>query len=388
MMVSTLFVLTVSAAALWLYLLLGRGGFWRADQRLAALRDELRLWPAVVAVVPARNEAALLARTLRSLRRQAYEGGLTVVLVDDQSEDATASVVREVATGPGHPIDLVSGQVPPPGWAGKVWAMAQGVNRAREIAPAARYLWFTDADIEHDSDLLARLVQQAECDRIDLVSTMVMLHCRGFWERLLVPAFVFFFQKLYPFPYVNSPAKSVAAAAGGSMLVRRAALDAEGGLAAIRGALIDDCALGALLKRHGRIWLGLTDSSRSLRAYGLGGVWATVTRTAFTELDHSLLRLLGAAAGMALLYLVPVAGIFLGFLYAQPAATACAALGWIGMTVAYRPTLRLYGQPPLLGLLLPLAAALYLLMTLDSARKWRPTMGRAPRWSSSTDWPT
>jgi hopene-associated glycosyltransferase HpnB len=388
MMVSTLFVLTVSAAALWLYLLLGRGGFWRADQRLAALRDELRLWPAVVAVVPARNEAALLARTLRSLRRQAYEGGLTVVLVDDQSEDATASVVREVATGPGHPIDLVSGQVPPPGWAGKVWAMAQGVNRAREIAPAARYLWFTDADIEHDPDLLARLVQQAERDRIDLVSTMVMLHCRGFWERLLVPAFVFFFQKLYPFPYVNSPAKSVAAAAGGSMLVRRGALDAEGGLAAIRGALIDDCALGALLKRHGRIWLGLTDSSRSLRAYGLGGVWATVTRTAFTELDHSVLRLLGAAAGMALLYLVPVAGIFLGFLYAQPAATACAALGWIGMTVAYRPTLRLYGQPPLLGLLLPLAAALYLLMTLDSARKWRPTMGRAPRWSSSTDWPT
>jgi hopene-associated glycosyltransferase HpnB len=388
MTVSTLLVLTLSAAALWLYLLLGRGGFWRADQRLAALRSELRLWPAVVAVVPARNEAALLGRTLRSLRRQVYKGALTVVLVDDQSADATASVVREVASGPGHPIDLVSGQKPPTGWAGKVWAMAQGVDRAREIAPAPRYLWFTDADIEHDPDVLARLVQQAEGDRIDLVSTMVMLHCRGFWERLLVPAFVFFFQKLYPFPYVNSRGKSAAAAAGGSMLVRRGALDAAGGLAAIRGALIDDCALGALLKRHGRIWLGLTDSSRSLRAYGLGGVWATVTRTAFTELDHSLLRLLGAAAGMALLYLVPVAGIFLGFLHAEASATACAALGWIGMTVAYRPTLRLYHQPLLLGLLLPMAAALYLLMTLDSARKWRPRAGRPPRWSSSTDWRT
>jgi hypothetical protein len=172
------------------------------------------------------------------------------------------------------------------------------------------------------------------------------------------------------------------------MLVRRGALDAEGGLAAIRGALIDDCALGALLKRHGRIWLGLTDSSRSLRAYSLRGVWATVTRTAFTELDYSVLRLLGAAAGMALLYLVPVAGLFLGFLYAQPVATACAALAWIGMTVAYGPTLRLYGQPLLFGLLLPVAAVLYLLMTLDSARKWRPGVGRPPRWSSSTDWRT
>jgi len=388
MTVSTLFVLTLSAAALWLYLLLGRGGFWRADQRLATLRNELRLWPAVVAVVPARNEAALLGCTLRSLRRQMYRGGLTIVLVDDQSDDATPSVVRELAAGPGHPIDLVSGQAPPPGWAGKVWAMAQGVDRAREIAPAARYLWFTDADIEHDPDVLARLVQQAERDRIDLVSTMVMLHCRGFWERLLVPAFVFFFQKLYPFPYVNSPATSVAAAAGGSMLVRRGGLDAAGGLAAIGGALIDDCALGALLKRHGRIWLGLTKSSRSLRAYGLGGVWATVTRTAFTELDHSLLRLLGAVAAMALLYLVPVAGLLLGFLHAQPAATACAALGWIGMTVAYGPTLRLYHQPLLLGLLLPVVAVLYLLMTLDSARKWRPRVGRPPRWSSSTDWRT
>ncbi|MEJ2386379.1 MAG: glycosyltransferase [Chromatiaceae bacterium] len=386
MMVSTLFVLTLSAAALWLYLLLGRGAFWRADQRLATLRNELRLWPAVVAVVPARNEAALLGRTLRSLRRQAYKGCLTVVLVDDQSADATASVVRKVASGPGHPIDLVFGQTPPTGWAGKVWAMVQGVDRAREVAPAARYLWFTDADVEHDPDVLARLVQQAERDRIDLVSTMVMLHCRGFWERLLVPAFVFFFQKLYPFPYVNSTGKSVAAAAGGSLLVRRGALDAAGGLAAIRGALIDDCALGALLKRNGRIWLGLTDSSRSLRAYGLGGVWATVSRTAFTELDHSFLRLLGVAAGMALLYLVPVAGLLLGFLHAQPAATACAALGWLGMTVAYGPTLRLYHQPLLLGLLLPITAALYLLMTLDSARKYRPQVGRAPRWSSSTDW--
>jgi hopene-associated glycosyltransferase HpnB len=388
MTVSTLFVLTLSAAALWLYLLLGRGGFWRADQRLASLDNELRLWPAVAAVVPARNEGALLGRALSSLRRQAYKGRLTIVLVDDQSWDDTAAVVRAAAAGPGHPVDLVRGQTPPAGWAGKVWAMTQGVDRARQIAPAARYLWFTDADIEHDPDVLARLVQQAERDRIDLVSTMVMLHCRGFWERLLIPAFVFFFQKLYPFPSVNSPAKPVAAAAGGSMLARRGALDAAGGLAAIRGALIDDCALGALLKRRGRIWLGLTDSSRSLRAYGLGGVWATVTRTAFTELDHSLLRLLGASVGMALLYLTPVAGLFLGILHAQPAATAFAALAWLGMTVAYAPTLRIYQQPLLLGLLLPVAAALYLLMTLDSARKWSPPVGRAPRWSSSTDWRT
>ncbi|MGA7981396.1 MAG: glycosyltransferase [Chromatiaceae bacterium] len=380
--------LTLLSLAGWLYLLLGRARFWRADQRLPSLSSELRLWPSVVAVMPARNEAAFVGRALASLRRQLYKGTLTIIVVDDQSEDATADAARQAGEGAGHPVEVVAGKPPPTGWAGKVWAMAQGEERSREIAPRARYIWFADADVEHDPDVLSRLVQRADRFQLDLVSTMVMLHCRGLWERLLIPAFVFFFQKLYPFPSVNSPVKPVAAAAGGSMLVRRTALGEAGGLAAIRSALIDDCALAALLKRGGRIWLGLTDSARSLRPYGLSGVWATVTRTAFTELGHSPLRLIGAVVGMVLLYLVPVAGFFLGVLEAQPTPAILGGLGWLAMSAAYRPTLRLYGQPALLGPLLPLAAGLYVLMTLDSARKWRRAPLASPRWSSSTDWRT
>jgi hopene-associated glycosyltransferase HpnB len=385
---SHIFLLLAAASFVgWSYLLLGRGRFWRADQRLPTAGTRLESWPEVVAIVPARNESAMLGRSLMSLRRQDYAGRLQIVLVDDQSVDNTAAVARRVGDGPGSELIVVDGCAPPRWWGGKVWAMAQGVEQATELAPGARYLWFTDADVEHDPDVLSRLVERAERVRLDLVSTMVMLHCAGLWERLLVPAFVFFFQKLYPFPSVNDPSKRIAAAAGGSMLVRRSALARAGGLARIRRALIDDCALGTLLKRKGRIWLGLTESSRSLRPYGLRGMWTTVSRTAFTELDCSRLRLTGATAAMLLLYLVPVAGLALGLWSNQLTLTVLAAVAWISMGVAYAPTLRLYGEMPLAGILLPAAAILYLGMTLDSARKhWRTRVDAAPRWSSSTDW--
>ena len=283
-MAVALTILAAVSLAVWLYLLFGHGGFWRADQRLDAPGDVIGAWPAVAAVVPARNEAAVIGQTLRSLLAQDYPGDLVVIVVDDESDDGTAAVAR----GAGDRVVVVGGVARPAGWVGKTWALAQGVEAAAAAAPEARYLWFSDADIEHGPGVLRALVAKAEVRRLDLVSLMARLHCASAWERLLIPAFVFFFQMLYPFRRVNDPARATAAAAGGCMLVRRAALAAAGGLDAIAGELIDDCALARALKPGGPIWLGLATESRSVRPYaGLGDIWDMVARSAYTQLRHS-----------------------------------------------------------------------------------------------------
>ncbi|MGA7801215.1 MAG: glycosyltransferase [Gammaproteobacteria bacterium] len=370
--------LTLLSAAAWLYLLLMRGRFWAADQRLAETVTPRRVWPSVIAVMPARNEAALIERSLATLRRQSYEGSFSIVVVDDHSDDGTAEAAARAGEGNGHPVLTVKAGTPPAHWSGKVWAMSQGVERARQLLPQTKYFWFTDADVEHDPQVLSQLVQQAEYSMLDMVSTMVLLRCRGFWERLLIPAFVFFFQKLYPFRHVNNPERSAAAAAGGSMLVRRTALNEAGGLTAIGSAWIDDCALGRLLKARGQIWLGLTTRSRSIRSYGLKGVWNMVTRTAYTQLEHSPLRLALTVVAMVGVYLLPVAATIVGLVAGDWVLCGLGAGAWVLMTIAYGPTLRLYGQSPVRGLLLPFSALLYVLMTVDSAR--RRGRGEGGRW--------
>ena len=381
----TLAALAVSLSA-WAYLLFLHGRFWRADQRLDAAAAEIPSdAPAICAIVPARDEAEVIDRALRSLLTQDYEGTLKVIVVDDQSADGTAAVAREAAQGSGAAdrLEIVAGAPLPEGWAGKVWALSQGVGRARDMVPDARYLWFTDADIEHGPGVLRALVAKAEAGDRVLVSLMVRLHCESGWEKLLIPAFVFFFQKLYPFPLVNDRRQRVAAAAGGCMLVRRDALDAAGGVRVVNDALIDDCALARALKRTGPIWLGLTDASRSGRPYrGLGGIWAMVARSAYTQLRHSPLLLAGTVVGMGLLYLVPPAAGIAGAVAGEPVISGLGLAVWGLMATAYLPTLRIYRRPAPAAALLPVAALIYTLMTLGSALShWR---GEGGRWKGRT----
>ncbi len=361
--------------AIWLYLLLGRGGFWRAGVRLDGSPSDRTAWPEVAAVVPARDEADVIGRALASLLVQDYPGAFHVILVDDHSSDGTEEVVRCAARGAGRSerLTVLQARPLPPGWAGKLWALSEGVARAEAVAPASRFLWFTDADIEHGAATLRRLVAKAEDEDLDLVSLMIALSCCRFWERLLIPPFVFFFQKLYPFAWVNDPGRRTAAAAGGCMLLRGSALRRAGGLAPIRGELIDDCALAALVKAEGRegggrIWLGLTASARSLRSYpGLAGIWRMVARSAYAQLGRSPSLLVVALVGMFLTYLAPPISVLAYPLHGQAAAGAVGFAAWALMTVAVWPTLRLYRQPIALAPLLPLVALIYCAMTLHSA---------------------
>jgi hopene-associated glycosyltransferase HpnB len=360
--------------AIWGYLLLGRGGFWLCRERDD--RDEPAdpaHWPSVVAVVPARNEADVIARSVASLLAQDYPGAFRVILVDDDSADGTADVARAAAAG--HPrggrLEVLAGAPLAAGWTGKLWAQSQGVARAGD----AGYLWLTDADIAHAPETLRRLVARAEARGLVLTSLMAKLTVDTFPERLLIPAFVFFFAMLYPFAWVNDPRRATAAAAGGCMLVRREALTAAGGLEAIRGRIIDDCSLGALMKRRGPIWLGLTRRARSLRPYaGLGEIARMVSRSAYAQLNFSPWLLAGTVAGMGIVYLAaPV--LALG---ASGAPRWMGIGAWLAMTIAFQPMLRLYGRSPPWGLALPLIGALYTLFTLRSAvETWR---GRGGMW--------
>lgn len=353
----------------WLYLILFHGRFWRADQRLG--HDAApEVWPAVAAVVPARDEADVVGAAVQSLLAQDYPGRFQVFLVDDESADGTAEAARAaVPPGKENALTVLRTEARPPGWVGKMWAVATGVAAATaNQAERPAYLLLTDADIAHPEDGLRRLVAKAEAGRLDLASLMVRLHCRGGWERLLVPAFVYFFQKLFPFPRVNDPRSPIAAAAGGCMLVRASALETVGGIAAIKGAIIDDCALAAALKPKGPIWLGLAEDHRSLRPYeGLGGLWHMVARSAFAQLRHSWLLLIGTVLGMALLYLAPpVLGIW-SLVQGWGFAAAAGLAAWAVMAATLIPTLRLYGRPVWEGLLLPVSGLLYTAMTVDSA---------------------
>jgi hopene-associated glycosyltransferase HpnB len=369
--------------AVWLYLLLGRDGFWRAHPRI---EDEAsaapQSWPAVVAIVPARDEAAHVETALCSLLAQDYPGELAVVLVDDQSEDATAAIGRRLATGQSRTLEVIGARPLPGGWSGKLWAISEGLRHAPPCWPDACYILLTDADIAHAPGNLARLVAKAEAERLDLTSLMVRLHCASFWERLLIPPFVFFFQKLYPFAAVNRPQRTIAAAAGGCMLVRHRALEEAGGIEAIRAELIDDVALARAIKGRpggGRIWLGLTDATTSLRRYDhLAEIWAMVVRSADTQLRHSSARLALTVSGMVVTYLIPPLGLGVGILQGDPWLAALALAAWTLMALAYRPTAEFYRLATPWLFTLPLAVALYTAMTVDSAIRHR--RGRGGRW--------
>ncbi|MBG1266490.1 glycosyltransferase [Nostoc sp. WHI] len=392
---------------IWLGLLCFRGQFWRTDQQLEVAETQLQSLPVVCAVVPARNEADLISTTLRSLLLQDYPGSFNVFLVDDRSTDGTANFAEGVAHAVGKPqqLHIITGESLPPGWSGKLWAVEQGIKSASKFAPD--YFLLTDADIEHDPSNLRRLVAKAVQEDLDMVSVMVRLRCESFWEKLLIPAFVFFFQKLYPFRWVNNPNNPTAAAAGGSILIAREALERIGGIQVIRQALIDDCALAQAVKKsggvgsrewgvgkqesrrdshaqcpmpnQGRIWLGLSTLTRSLRPYdSLAMIWDMVARTAYTQLNYSPLLLLGTLVGMILIYIVAPVSVILGAFWGNWAIAFTGLLGWLLMSLAYYPTIRFYKCSPWLAFSLPAIAFLYTLMTLDSAlRHWQ---GRGGAW--------
>ena len=359
------------ALAAWAWMLCLRGGFW-----LARERDDRDLpdrtpayWPDVVAVVPARNEADVIGRSIGSLLAQDYPGRFSILLIDDSSEDGTA----EAAPAAPGKLEVVRGAPLPPGWTGKLWAMRQGAERAAQTEP--RYLLFTDADIAHAPENLRRLVARSEAKDLVLNSLMAELSVTNWAERLLIPAFVFFFAMLYPFAWANDLRRRTAAAAGGCMLVQREALEAAGGVAAIRGQIIDDCALAVLMKRQGPIWLGLTHCARSLRPYpSLGAIGAMVCRSAYAQLRFSPWLLAGTVIGMALVYLAgPLLAVF-----GSGLPQLLGALSWAAMALAFQPMLRFYRCSPLWGLCLPLIGALYSAFTLASAvQTWR---GRGGTW--------
>ncbi|WP_433473782.1 glycosyltransferase [Spirillospora sp. CA-142024] len=371
-------VLALAALAGWLYLAFGHGAFWRTGPGLpeAARPDE---WPEVAAVVPARDEAAVLPETLPTLLAQEYPGVFRVVLVDDGSGDGTAETAVRLAGGNSR-LRVVAARERPPGWAGKVWAMSEGVQAAGE----PRYLLFTDADIAYEPGVVEKLVSAAIADDRDLVSQMATLNTRTRWERVIVPAFVYFFAQLYPFRRVTRDGTRTAAAAGGCMLVRRGALAEAGGLAAIRDALIDDVALGRLIKRAGgRCRLDLGREVVSRRPYPrLADLWTMIARSAYHQLRYSPALLAGTVLGLLLLYAVPPAATIAGLAARSGVPLVAGALAWMLMAVTYSPMLRFYGLSPLRAPALPLVALMYAAMTLDSARRHRA--GRGGAWKGRT----
>jgi len=393
----------------WIWLIYGRGLFWRMDQilRPASADDGNQYetgrsaWPTVRIIVPARNEADNLPATLSSLFKQDYPGPLTILLVDDQSTDGTGELAISLGQeqNAGKRLRVVAGETVPSGWTGKLWALEQGVRADREGQenvqvegePRDLYL-FTDADIIHPPDSLRTLVTKAIKDELDMVSVMAHLQVSTAWEHLLIPAFVYFFAKLYPFRWVSNPNRNTAAAAGGCVLLRRGALARAGGLESISGRIIDDCALADLIKKSrrpdsGGIWLGLDHNVRSTRSNGgLEDIWRMVTRLAYAQLHNSPVMLAVTVLGLSLVYLVPVGGVIGGLVAGvidQDSTLAlwllvAGLLAWILMAGSYLPTLKHYRLSPVLAFTLPLAAALYTLMTIDSARRSR--QGQGANW--------
>lgn len=358
-------MLAILICLAWGFLLLFWGGFWRADQRLSPALDPVE-WPEVTILIPARDEADTISDVVHAHLASSYPGTVRLIVVDDHSQDGTAKFAKAAGA------EIIQAAPLPDGWSGKLWALQNGIEHADQIAPDAPYLLLTDADILHAPDTLGQLVGKAQGDDLALVSLMARLDARGLWGSLLIPAFIFFFQKLYPFGWVNRPGFPMAAAAGGCVLIRRDALREIGGLSAIRDALIDDCTLAARIKRSGQnrpIWLGLADtevtSLRDNRAFA--SIWTMVRRTAFTQLHHSWLLLAGAVIGMTLLYIAPVAMLLYGAFFASAPPLVSGALAIGLMSCAYWPTLRLYGKPVWWTLGLPFAALLYTAMTIASA---------------------
>jgi hopene-associated glycosyltransferase HpnB len=373
---------------IWVYLLTLRGQFWRTDQQLDT-QPELSAWPQVAVVIPARNEAESIETVLTSLFEQDYPIVFPIYLVDDQSTDDTVALAKSTAAKFEQPerLKIITAKPLPTGWTGKLWALEQGIAVATaEHAPD--YLLLTDADIRHDRSNLKNLVAKAVIEQRDLVSLMVRLRCESFWEKLLIPAFVFFFAKLYPFRQVNDPNSAIAAAAGGCSLIQRQALMEIGGIGILRDALIDDCTLAAKVKhrspsaektKYHSIWLGLTTTTDSIRPYEtLESIWNMVARTAYTQLNYSPLLLLGTLFGMYLVYLAAPIGIITAVFTHQIALLILSLITYGLMTISYTPINRFYGVSLIYAFCLPAIGLLYTLMTIDSARRhWQ---GKGGQW--------
>jgi hopene-associated glycosyltransferase HpnB len=393
-------VLGIITLAIWLHLFFGRGWFWRVRKMDADRGQVERLsdWPNVLAVVPARNEAETIGRVVASLVQQDYEGTFSVVVVDDHSEDGTASIARRVAAenGAGERLRVVSASALPEGWTGKLWALNEGVlsggvveaegasgSGSGAAAEVPLFYWFTDADVTHAPDTLRRLVGRAERDKLDLASLMVLLQAKTLPERALIPAFLYFFLMLYPPKWIADEELGTAGAAGGCILLRQEALARIGGLAAIRGEVIDDCALAKAVKlRGGKAWMGLTRKSTSLRAYGtFGEIRDLIARTAFTQLRYSALLLAGTLAGMFLTYAAPVLLLFVH----DSTARVLGFVAWLLMTLSFLPTVRFYRLSPVWAPLLPLTAVFYTYATwLSAVRYW---MGKGGLWKGRAQAP-
>lgn len=372
-MLEMIFVIALVSAGVWLWLLVGHGGFWLSGPTLEVGRETRRL--KVTVVVPARDEAEHVVDMLRSLLAQRFEGELRVVLVDDNSTDRTGELARAVMKEDAR-LRVVQGEPLKAGWTGKMWTVSQGLRQAEALE--ADYVLLTDADIVHGPSHVASLVAKAEREGLDLVSEMVRLRCEGFAERATIPAFVFFFQMLYPFRWVSDRGRGMAAAAGGTMLVSRAALDRVDGVERIRGALIDDVALAREIKRGGHgIWLGHAEEAVSERRYaGFGEMWEMIARTAYVQLGYSPWVLAGTCAGLLLVYGEPVAASVFGTGWVRWLGVA----GWTMMTVAFQPTLRRYRRSPVWGVALPAIALFYLLATIGSAVRFY--QGKGGSWKS------
>jgi hopene-associated glycosyltransferase HpnB len=357
----------VACVLAWMYLLLAHGRFWmvqRAGAGIAPLADT----GLIAVIIPARNEADVIAKSVTSLLQQSYAGSTHIFVVDDASADNTAAAAQEAARGlrRAEALTVVVGQPLPPGWSGKLWAVQQAIERALPLQP--RFFLLTDADIQHSPENVATLVGVVERGGYDLASFMVKLHCHSVAEKLLIPAFVFFFFLLCPPEWISDPRRDTAGAAGGCILVRPAVLERVGGIAAMRGEIIDDCALAAAVKRtRGKVWLGLTQETCSLREYGsFTEIERMVARTAFNQLRHSALLLMAAMAGLTVIYLLPLALLFSG----APSLMATGTVGCCLMTIAYLPMVRFYRLNVLWALTLPVSAAFYMWATLHSAVKY------------------
>jgi len=393
-------VLGIITLAIWLHLFFGRGWFWRvskldADQNEA---ESMSDWPAVVAVVPARNEAETIGRIVTALAQQDYPGPFSVVVVDDHSEDATADIAQQAAahSASRERVRVVSASALPEGWTGKLWALNEGVSsggvitaavstvaRSHAAPEAPVFYWFTDADVTHAPDTLPRLVERAQRDSLDLASLMVLLQAKTLPERALIPAFLYFFLMLYPPRWIADEELATAGAAGGCILLRHEALARIGGFAAIRSEVIDDCALAKAVKLSGsKVWMGLTRKSISLRAYTtFGEIRNLIARTAFTQLRYSWLVLAATLAGMFLTYIAPA----ILLLAHDSTARVLGSAAWLLMTLSFLPTVRFYRRSPLWAPLLPLTALFYTYATCLSAVRY--SIGKGGLWKGRAQAP-
>jgi len=361
--------------AIWIYLFLARGNFWQLHED-DIQPQPLEKWPSVVAIVPARNEAETIARTVNSLAKQDYPGEFHIIVVDDHSEDGTAVLARNAAqvSGAEERVSIHPAADLPAGWTGKLWALNEGIRVGAN--QSAEFYWFTDADIEHAPDTLRRLVFRAERDALDLTSLMVLLQANTFAERLLIPPFLYFFLMLYPPRWIADPKARTAGAAGGCILLRREALERVGGIAVTRSEIIDDCALARVVKRSGgKIWLGLTRTSVSVRRYGsFAEIRNMIARTAFTQLHYSFLLLVAALASLLVTFLLP----WFSFLSGEDPIWFFGSTAICLMIVTFGVTVRFYSVSWPWALALPLAAVYYGYASCISAvRYW---LGRGGQW--------